>query len=76
MGDSLQFDTLWIVDLSNQLDFVFAISRDYKEYHTDTTVRFVIKMTPEKLAQAEEQGLHKVFKLQNAVNLTNLVSYV
>lgn len=25
---------------------------DYREYHTDTTVKFVIKMTEEKLAEA------------------------
>ena len=32
-------------------------------------------MAPEKLAQAEEQGLHKVFKLQASMNLTNLVLF-
>ena len=32
---------------------------DYKEYHTDTTVRFVITMTPEMLAAAERDGMHK-----------------
>lgn len=26
---------------------------DYKEYHTDTTVRFVVTMTPEKLREAQ-----------------------
>uniref|UniRef100_A0A915Q4L1 DNA topoisomerase 2 n=1 Tax=Setaria digitata TaxID=48799 RepID=A0A915Q4L1_9BILA len=34
--------------------------RDFKEYHTDTTVRFVIKMTADKLRAAKEEGLHKV----------------
>ena len=46
---------------------------DYKEYHTDTTVRFVVKMTPEKLAQAEQQGLHKVFKLSTTLSLGSMV---
>ena len=47
--------------------------RDYKEYHTDTTVKFVVKMTPEKLAQAEQTGLHKIFKLQTNLS-ANMVS--
>ncbi|XP_060074256.1 DNA topoisomerase 2-alpha-like isoform X2 [Ylistrum balloti] len=48
---------------------------DYKEYHTDTTVRFVVKMTPEKLAQAEDTGLHKVFKLQTNLSQTSMVLF-
>lgn len=48
---------------------------DYKEYHTDTTVRFVVKMTPEKLAQAEDTGLHKVFKLQSNLTQNSMVLF-
>ncbi|KAL8576595.1 DNA topoisomerase 2-alpha [Nucella lapillus] len=47
---------------------------DYKEYHTDTTVKFVVKMLPEKLAQAEQTGLHKVFKLQSNLS-SNMVLF-
>ena len=50
--------------------------RDYKEYHTDTTVKFVVKMSPEKLAQAEMTGLHKVFKLQTSFSTSYMVSTV
>ncbi|VDK30764.1 unnamed protein product [Anisakis simplex] len=53
-----------------------VIIRDYKEYHTDATVRFVIKMTKEKLREAEMEGLHKVFKLQTAINTTSMVSWI
>ena len=35
------------------------VFRDYKEYHTDTTVRFIVKMTAENLRKAEDEGLHK-----------------
>ena len=54
---------------------------DYKEYNTDTTIRFVVKMTPEKLASAEAQGLHKIFKLQsslsaNMVRISYTVHYI
>ena len=47
---------------------------DYKEYHTDTTVKFVIKLSAEKLDQAEEQGVHKVFKLQTPLSTSSMVS--
>lgn len=30
-------------------------------------------MTPEKLAAAEEQGLHKVFKLQSNISTNSMV---
>ena len=46
---------------------IFFTYRDYKEYHTDTTVKFVIKMNKDKLLKAEESGLHKFFKLQTTM---------
>ena len=46
---------------------------DYKEYHTDTRVKFVVKMSQEKLAKAEEAGLHKVFKLQTTISTSTMV---
>lgn len=48
---------------------------DYKEYNTDTTVRFVVSMTREKLANAELQGLHKVFKLQSTFTITSMCAF-
>ncbi|XP_051992577.1 DNA topoisomerase 2-beta isoform X2 [Xyrauchen texanus] len=48
---------------------------DYKEYHTDTTVKFVVRMTEEKLAQAEAAGLHKVFKLQSSLTCNSMVLF-
>lgn len=48
---------------------------DYKEYHTDTTVRFVVKMTEEKLTEAEAAGLHKVFKLQTPLTCNSMVMF-
>ena len=49
--------------------------RDYKEYHTDTTVKFTVKMAPEKLARAEEMGIHKFFKLQTSMSTNTMVSW-
>ena len=54
-------------------DKIPALITDYKEYHTDTTVRFVVKMAEEKLLEAEAAGLHKVFKLQNTLTCHSMV---
>nr|XP_037283879.1 DNA topoisomerase 2-alpha-like [Rhipicephalus microplus] len=48
---------------------------DYKEYHTDTTVRFVVTMAEEKLAKAREEGLHKAFKLQTTFTTSSMVLF-
>lgn len=48
---------------------------DYKEYHTDTTVRFVVTMSAEKLKQAMDQGIHKTFKLQTSLSTTGMVLF-
>ncbi|XP_014286491.1 DNA topoisomerase 2 [Halyomorpha halys] len=52
-----------------------ALITDYKEYNTDTTVRFIVTMTNDKLATAEQEGLHKVFKLQTTISLTSMVAF-
>uniref|UniRef100_A0A8R1DUW9 DNA topoisomerase 2 n=1 Tax=Caenorhabditis japonica TaxID=281687 RepID=A0A8R1DUW9_CAEJA len=49
---------------------------DYKEYHTDTTVKFVVKLAPGKLRELERgQDLHQVFKLQQIINTTCMVLF-
>jgi len=48
---------------------------DYKEHHTDTSVKFEIKMSAEKLAKAEDDGLHKIFKLQTTMSSQNMVLF-
>lgn len=49
--------------------------RDYKEYNTDTTIRFVVHMDSNKLEKFEDEGLHKVFKLQTTLSVNSMVSY-
>lgn len=46
---------------------------DYKEFHTDTTVRFVVYLTADKMAEAQKLGYHKKFKLETHLNTSNLV---
>ena len=45
---------------------------DYKEHHTDQTVHFVVKMTPEKMEQAKKEGIEKKFKLVSKVSTSNM----
>ncbi len=52
-----------------------GFSRDYKEYHTDATVRFVIQMSREKLREAESIGLHKFFKLAVPMTTNSMVLF-
>lgn len=57
----------------NGTEKVPPLITDFKEYHTDTTVRFVVKMSEEKLREAEAAGFHKVFKLQNPLTCNSMV---
>ncbi|XP_060950829.1 DNA topoisomerase 2-alpha [Limanda limanda] len=59
----------------NGTEKVPPLITDYKEYHTDTTVRFVVKMAEEKLVEAEAAGLHKVFKLQSPFTCNSMVLF-
>lgn len=52
-----------------------ALISDYKEYHTDTTVKFVVSMKEDQLNKYSNEGLHKTFKLQNPINLTSMVLF-
>lgn len=45
---------------------------DYKEYHTDTVVHFVVTMTPEKMEAAKKEGIEKKFKLTSKVSTSNM----
>lgn len=54
-----------------------AVISDYKEYNTDTTVRFVISFLPgefDKLAR-ESGGFHRIFKLTSSLSITSMHSF-
>ena len=53
----------------------FLFGSDFKEYTTDTTVKFIVSMPEEKLIEAEEKGLHTVFKLQSSFSNTSMVLF-
>ncbi|KAH8404824.1 hypothetical protein KR222_004799 [Zaprionus bogoriensis] len=63
--------------LSNGTDKVKAIISDYREYHTDTTVRFVISFAPgefERLVR-EDGGFHRVLKLSSSMSLNQMHAF-
>ncbi|XP_055353696.1 DNA topoisomerase 2-alpha-like [Paramacrobiotus metropolitanus] len=49
--------------------------QDYKEYHTDTTVRFVIRMSGQKFEEFQREGFHKTFKLQQTISMSSMVLF-
>ena len=49
--------------------------RDYREYHTDTTVKFVISLSAANMAAAESEGIDKKFKLTTTLSTANLVCF-
>jgi DNA topoisomerase-2 len=46
--------------------------RDFRGYHTDSSVRFVVTLSEEQLAQAQREGLHQKFKLVGTINTGNV----
>lgn len=58
--------------LLNGSDKQKAVISDFKEYNTDTTVRFVVSFLPGEFDRiyAEEGGFHRVFKLTTIIGTT------
>lgn len=52
-----------------------AAIKDYKEFHTDTTVHFRLTLTPEQMLDAEQTGLIKKFKLEASVATSNMMLF-
>ncbi|RKP23009.1 DNA topoisomerase II, partial [Syncephalis pseudoplumigaleata] len=52
-----------------------AFIKDYKEYHTDTKVHFIITLTDENMRKAEEEGLEKRFKMSTTISTNNMVCF-
>lgn len=54
---------------------VKAVIQDYKEYSTDTTVKFVVTPLPGQLRNMENDGLHNIFKLQSSMATSTMVLF-
>ncbi|EDW13467.1 DNA topoisomerase 2 [Drosophila mojavensis] len=63
--------------LSNGTEKVKAIISDYREYHTDTTVRFVITFAPGEFERlrSEEGGFHRVLKLSSSISTNQMHAF-
>ncbi|KAF8060944.1 DNA topoisomerase II [Lyophyllum atratum] len=49
--------------------------KDYKEYHDNVNVHFVVTMSPKDLEKAEQQGLVEFFKLTNKMSTSNMMCF-
>lgn len=49
--------------------------KDYREYHTDTTVKFIVSLSANNMAAAEAEGIDKKFKLTSTLSTGNLVCF-
>ncbi|KXJ75497.1 hypothetical protein RP20_CCG011615 [Aedes albopictus] len=63
--------------LTNGNDKQKAILSEYKEYNTDTTVRFVVSFLPGEYDRiyAEEGGFHRVFKLTSSLSTSTMNAF-
>ncbi|XP_068236454.1 DNA topoisomerase 2-alpha isoform X2 [Palaemon carinicauda] len=52
-----------------------AYITEYREYNTDTSVKFTVTMSQEKYQKALNEGLHKVFKLQSSLGTSSMVLF-
>jgi len=60
----------------NGSEKVPAQINDYKEYHTDKTVKFVVSMNADKMRAAEQtKGLHSFFKLHTTISTSSMVLF-
>ncbi|CEF65604.1 DNA topoisomerase 2-beta [Strongyloides ratti] len=62
-------------DLSNSTDKSPALIQDYREYHTDQTVKFIVKMTEQNMKKCLSQGVHDILKLQTPINTSSMVLF-
>ncbi|KAI0757603.1 type II DNA topoisomerase [Daedaleopsis nitida] len=49
--------------------------KDYKEYHNNMNVHFVITMSEKEMEKAEKQGFFEYFKLTTKINTGNMVCF-
>lgn len=52
-----------------------VICADYKEHHTDVSVRFVVNLPESKMTEALASGLHAKFKLTTKVSTSNMMLF-
>jgi len=48
---------------------------DYREYHTENTVHFILKLNEQQMSKVEAEGLEKSFKIKSSLAETNMVLF-
>ncbi|KAJ8331328.1 DNA topoisomerase 2 [Batrachochytrium dendrobatidis] len=61
----------WLTGTEKQTAWI----KDYKEYHTDSKVHFIVTLTDQAMSLAESEGLEKRFKLISSVSVSNIVCF-
>lgn len=56
-------------------DLTFFFDQDYKEYHDNVNVHFIVTMSEKGMEKAEEQGLLEFFKLTTKINTSNMMCF-
>ncbi|MBW0470843.1 hypothetical protein O181_010558 [Austropuccinia psidii MF-1] len=59
----------------NSTEKIPALIKDYREYHTETTVHFIITLTEKGKEAIKKDGIEKVFKLSSSLSTTNMVCF-
>ena len=49
--------------------------QDYKEYHDNMNVHFVVTLSEKGMEKAEEQGFLEFFKLTSKVSTSNMICF-
>ncbi|KAK4056942.1 DNA topoisomerase 2 [Microbotryomycetes sp. JL221] len=61
----------WVIGTDKSLPLI----KDYKEYHTDTTVHFIITLTEPGKQAVKRDGLDKTFKMTGKISTSNMVMF-
>lgn len=63
--------------LANGTEKVKAVVSEYREYHTDTTVRFVVSFAPGEFnrIRSEDGGFYRVFKLTSSLSTNQMHAF-
>lgn len=62
-------------DVDETFFFLNRRSQDYREYHTETTVHFIIQLTDKGKQAIKRESIEKVFKLSTNLSTTNMVCF-
>lgn len=52
-----------------------ALIKDYKEYHTSTTVHFIITLNAKGKEMVDKEGLEKLFRVTSQLSTSNMVCF-